>query len=206
MHRMLSKTFCVKSQKIPGAKIARNALLDLSQVFLWELWGVWVARNGGNSCKLCSNVGLVKVGELVDSLSHFCCTQIFWTLDPYRLKTWLTWKRIISNHFRMTGNRRWGVIQNGRGITIFWHPKSAFGIILSSKLTYFGWKSSLFPTKEMHSLKLTVRTWKWMVGRRFFDDTFLLGFSLFSGAFAVSFKECTSTKWKMDPDWRCISY
>ncbi len=51
----------IQSRKIPGAKIARNALLDLSQVFKRGNSGVFgVARNGGNSCKLCSNVGLVN--------------------------------------------------------------------------------------------------------------------------------------------------
>ena len=40
------------------------------------------------------------------------------------------------------------------------------------------------------SLKLTVRTWKWMVGIRFlFPFGSFWGFCLFSGAFAVSFTE-----------------
>ena len=47
------------------------------------------------------------------------------------------------------------------------------------------------------SLKLTVfRTWKWMVGILF---PFLLGPSLFSWAFAVSFRECIFSSWWFFP-------
>ena len=56
-------------------------------------------------------------------------------------------------------------------------------------ISYWTWRFSnvVLVFRGVPSLKLTVRIWKWMVGRR---SGFLLGPGLFSGAFAVSFTEC----------------
>ena len=46
-----------------------------------------------------------------------------------------------------------------------------------------------FPSKHVPSLKFTARTWKWMVGTRSFP---FWGNGPFSGALAVSFRECNN--------------